>query len=107
MHETTPIQKTTKKEKKKKKKKKKKTNNLLLLLLLLLLSSTFRIMSSIGASYAKIHLLQKQQKDKLERMEANRPSRGEADAATSSGGGSNKVHPGSIAPVADSNKNRT
>ncbi|KAG6577271.1 hypothetical protein SDJN03_24845, partial [Cucurbita argyrosperma subsp. sororia] len=70
-------------------------------------------MSSIGASYAKIHLLQKQQKDKLESMEANRPSRGEAAAATSSGGGgsllarSNKVHPGSIAPVADSNKNRT
>ncbi|KAG6600624.1 hypothetical protein SDJN03_05857, partial [Cucurbita argyrosperma subsp. sororia] len=71
-------------------------------------------MSSIGASYAKIHLLQKQQKEKLERMEADRISRGEAVTAASSGGGSllarkNKVHPGSIAPAAaaDSYKNRT
>ncbi|KAE8649159.1 hypothetical protein Csa_014463, partial [Cucumis sativus] len=74
-----------------------------------------KIMSSLGASYAKIHLLQKQQKEKLERMEPNRFSRGETATATgSSSGGSllarnKKVHPGSIAPTTtvDSYKNRT
>uniref|UniRef100_A0A9I9DFK8 Uncharacterized protein n=1 Tax=Cucumis melo TaxID=3656 RepID=A0A9I9DFK8_CUCME len=73
-------------------------------------------MSSLGASYAKIHLLQKQQKEKLERMEPDRFSRGETATATgSSSGGSNllarknKVHPGNIAPTTavDSYKNRT
>lgn len=70
-------------------------------------------MASIGASYAKIHLLQKQQNEKLERMEADRLSRGEPATAASSGGGSllsrnNKVHPGSVAPAAGTNsyKNR-
>ncbi|PON65265.1 hypothetical protein PanWU01x14_117820 [Parasponia andersonii] len=70
-------------------------------------------MSSIGASCAGVYVMQKRQKEKMERMEEERARRGESQdnkvaGSGRSGGGSNtlgrskKIHPGNF-PGAESN----